>query len=291
MRVDTAIIGTGPAGLSAAITLKQRNKSILLFGSQTVSAKVGKAQEIQNYLGFPSISGQELSQRFAKHIEEQEIAVTEDEIVAVYAMGSYFALQAKSGNMYEASTVILAVGISFGKPYEGEEQFLGRGVSYCATCDAPLYKGKTVVVVGSSAKEETEANFLAEMAKKVYYIPMYEEKPQLDERVEVVLDTPIAVEGSLRAQRLVCKEVSLEADGFFILRESVRPGQLVPGLEMDGNHVAVNRNLETNIKGCFACGDVVGLPYQYIKAAGEGNVAALSVVKYLSAKEVENEKK
>lgn len=286
-RYDAAIIGTGPAGLSAAITLKIRNKKILLLGSKELSPKIEKAHEINNYLGIPAVKGSDLGKRFMEHLKQMEIEITEDQITTVYAMGEYFSLQSKTNEMYEADSVIIASGVNFGKPYEGEEKFLGRGVSYCATCDAPLYKGKTAVVIGQTPKEEEEAQFLSEVAEKVYYVPLYKEETHLSDAVELVADIPVSIEGTMKADRLVLKERTIEADGFFILRESVSPAQLVPGLAMDGNHIAVNRKMETNIKGCFACGDIVGLPYQYIKSAGEGNIAALSAVSYLDGKKKE----
>ena len=283
-RYDTAVIGTGPGGLSAAITLKLRGKDVLLLGSKDLSVKVAKAHEIGNYLGLPAIAGEDLAKRFQEHLDRMEIAITEDQITNVYAMGEYFSLMSKSNRTYEASTIVLATGVNFGKPYPGEEQYLGRGVSYCATCDAPLYKGKEVAIIGSSAKEEAEAEYMADVCSKVYYIPTYREVGTLDERIEVLADAPVSIEGGLKADKLILKERELKVDGIFILRESVSPSQLVPGLKMDGNHIAVNRQMETNLAGCFACGDITGAPYQYIKSAGEGNVAALSVVNYFNAK-------
>ena len=199
-------------------------------------------------------------------------------------MGDYYSLQSKSNQSYEADTVILATGVNFGKPYEGEEKFLGRGVSYCATCDAPLYKNKKVAIIGSSPKEEAEAEFMSEVASEVYYIPAYKEQISLNDKIKVVNDTPVAIEGKIKAQKLVMKNGELDVDGIFILRESVAPSQLVPGLVTENNHVAVNRRMETSLKGCFACGDITGTPYQYIKSAGEGNVAALSAVSYIDEK-------
>ena len=280
-RYDVAIIGTGPAGLSAAITLKIRNKSIILFGSKDLSSKVAKAHEIQNYLGLPAISGEALAKNFASHIESMGIEITQEQITTVYSMGDYYSLLSKNNQMYDVSAVILATGVNFGKPYPGEKEFLGIGVSYCATCDAPLYRGKTVAIIGASPKEEAEADFMSEIAGKVYYIPLYKEKVNVKETITVVEDVPTAIEGEMKAEKLILKNQELTVDGIFILRESVLPEQLVPGLEMDGNHIAVNRRMETNLDGCFACGDIVGMPYQYIKSAGEGNVAALSAVGYL----------
>ncbi len=283
-RYDVAVIGTGPAGLSAALTLKNRNKRILLLGSEQISAKVAKAHEVNNYLGLPAMKGDALASHFLDHVKQMGIAITNDAITTVYAMGDYYALQSKSNVMYEASAVIVATGVSFGKPYPGEEQFLGRGVSYCATCDAPLYRGKKVAIIGSSPKEEAEAEFMAEVASEVYYIPTYAEEVKVSNQIKVVHDLPVEIVGDKVANQLVMKEQTLEVDGIFILRESISPAQLVPGLVLDGNHIAVNRKMETNLKGCFACGDIVGAPYQYIKSAGEGNIAAISAAAYLDAK-------
>lgn len=280
-RYDVAIIGTGPAGLSAAITLKIRNKSVLLLGSVHVSLKVEKAHEIQNYLGIPCVKGEDLAQRFLDHAKQMDLAVTEDQITAVYAMGDYYSLMSKTNQMYEAAAVILATGVNFGKPYPGEAEYLGRGVSYCATCDAPLYRGKKVAIIGSSPAQESEAEFMAEVADEVYYIPTYNEAVSLPEGIRVLSEKPVSIEGGMKADRLVLKNQELDVDGIFILRESIAPSQLVPGLQVENNHVAVNRWMETNLPGCFACGDIVGTPYQYIKAAGEGNVAALSAVNYI----------
>ena len=283
-RYDVAIIGSGPAGLSAAVTLKIRNKKIIIFGSKNLSAKLEKAHEIQNYLGFPAIKGEDLMKNFQNHISSLGIEITEDSITACYSLGDHFSLTSRSNKTYIAKSVILASGVNFGKPYKGEEEFLGRGVSYCATCDAPLYKGKKVVVIAQTSKEEEEAKFLSEVCEKVYYIPLYKGETNISDvaNIEIIKDEIVSIEGMMKANKLVLKNQEITADGFFILRDSVSPKQLVPGLELDENHVKVNRNMETNLKGLFACGDIAGLPYQYIKSAGEGNIAALSAVKYLS---------
>ena len=279
-RLDIAIIGSGPAGLSAAINAKIRKKSFKVFGSKEVSAKLAKAHEINNYLGFYGKSGAEIRDSFVEHLNQMDIEITEDKINNVYNMGDYFALLGTK-DQYEARTVILASGVNFGKMFPGESEFLGRGVSYCVTCDAALYKGKTVVIVSYSKHEEPEADFMAEVASKVIYIPMYKEKVEVDSRLEIVVDTPIEIQGGMKAEKLITKNGEVVADGIFILRDSISPGQLLPGLELDENHVKVNRNMETSMDGCFACGDIVGTPYQYIKAAGEGNIASLSAVGYI----------
>ena len=282
-RYDIAIIGTGPAGLSAAITAKIRNKKILLIGNPNFSDKVQKAHQIQNYLGLPAISGKDLAKAFENHINSMDITITEGKVNAVYPMGSYFGLQV-SQDIYEAETVIVATGIVTGKAFKGENELLGRGVSYCATCDAPLYRNKTVAVIGYSQKEESEAEFLAEVCEKVLYIPMYKEETKLSDKVTIIDEKPTAVIGENKVKSLQTEKNNYEVDGIFILRDSIPPSQLVSGLEIKDNHIVVNSQMETNIKGCFACGDIVGKPYQYIKAAGQGNIAGLSAVAYLDAK-------
>ena len=283
-RYDIAIIGTGPAGVSAALTAKNRNKSILLLGSRQMSEKVTKAHEIRNYPGLPFIRGEDMAAAVRAQLDQMEIPVTEKRIGAVYAMGDYFALQAGE-EMLEAKTVILATGVVSAKPLPGEEALLGRGVSYCATCDAPLYRGRAAAVIGYSPREEAEAAFLSEVCSRVIYIPVYPEETDLPETVEVIREKPVEIrktEGGLIVQTT---EGEYPADGVFVLREAVAPAQLVPGLETDGAHVKVNRKMETNLPGVFACGDLAGTPYQYIKAAGEGNVAAISAAAYLDRKQ------
>ena len=279
-RYDIAIIGTGPAGLSAAITATIRNKKVLLLGSRDLSGKLSKAHEIQNYLGFPAVKGEDLAAAFQKHIAEMGISITEKRVSAVYAMGDYFALQAGE-DMVEATAVILATGVVQGKPMPGEEELLGRGVSYCATCDAPLYRGKTAAVIGYSPREEAEAAFLSEVCTEVLYFPVYKEETDLPASVRVIREKVTGVENQDGKRLVRTAEGTYTVDGVFILREAVSPGQLVPGLPTEGPHVTVNRKMEAGIPGVFACGDIVGTPYQYIKSAGEGNVAALSAVSYL----------
>ena len=285
-RVDIAIIGTGPAGLEAAITARIRNKKVLLIGEPDLSSKLAKAHRIDNYLGFPEIAGEDLGRHFQKHLEQIGQEITQDRITAVYSMGDYFALQGKE-EIFEASSVILACGVVMEKPFPGETEYLGRGVSYCATCDAALYRGKSAVVLGYSPKEEEEAAFLAEVADKVYYVPMYKADrfPGLgdSDKIEICGEKPL--EFVKEADGMVLKTASgqdLKTDGIFVLREAIAPSQLVPGLETDGSAVVCDRQMRTSMPGLFVAGDIAGAPYQYIKAAGEGNVAALSAVNFLA---------
>ncbi len=289
-RYDIAIIGTGPAGVSAALTAKNRNKRILLLGSRQMSEKVAKAHEIRNYPGLSFVTGKEMAKAFRDQLDRMGIPVTEERIGAVYAMGDYFALQAGE-KMLEAKTVILATGVVSGKTLPGEEALLGRGVSYCATCDAPLYRGRTAAVIGYSPREEAEAAFLSEICSHVTYFPMYPEETGLPEKVEVIREKPLEIRRAESGLIVQTAEDEYSADGVFVLREAVAPAQLVPGLETDGAHVTVNRKMETNLPGVFACGDLTGTPYQYVKAAGEGNVAAISAAAYLEKNRKEKEEK
>nr|WP_302686965.1 NAD(P)/FAD-dependent oxidoreductase [uncultured Romboutsia sp.] len=279
-RYDLAIIGSGPAGLSAALNARIRKKGFIIFGTKELSGKLTKAEKINNYLGFYGKGGKEIRDEFMNHLESMDIKITEEKINNIYAMGDYYSLMSND-KIYEASAVILATGVNFGKPFKGEEEYLGKGVGYCATCDAPLYKDKVVTIIAYNKHDEDEANFISTIASKVYYIPMYKEDVEVDDAIEIINDIPLEIQGSIKAEKLVLKNSEIDTDGIFILRDSISPGQLVPGLEMDGNHVKVDRKMQTNLKGCFAAGDIVGTPYQYIKSAGEGNIAALSAVSYI----------
>ncbi len=281
-RYDIAIVGTGPGGLEAAITAKLRNKDIILFGNKELSHKITKALDIRNYLGLPDTTGEGLAKAYNAHLDAMEIKINETRINAVYAMGDYFVLQS-ADEMFESKSVIISTGVVAGKSFPGEDENLGRGVSYCATCDAALYKGKEAIVIGYSKREEEEANFLAEKAEKVTYIALYKDVSKLAENVEVVVGVvPKEIIRDGDKMRLVTNKEEYLADGIFILRDAVSADKLVPGLLMRDGHIVVERDMSTNIKGVFACGDVTGKPYQYMKAAGEGNVAALSAVSYLT---------
>lgn len=282
-RYDIAIVGSGPAGLSAAINAKIRNKSIIVFGSKDLSTKLVKAPKINNYLGLPDISGSRLKHEFEKHMKHMDIEINYERINAIYAMGDYFALMVNE-KLYEAKAVILATGVEYTKSIKGEDEFLGRGVGYCATCDAPLYKGKKVAIIGYNSEAEEDANFVSEIAENTYYIPMYKGSLKLSKNVEIIEDRPLEIQGNSLVDSLVLKSGKLSVDGVFVMKSSVPPGQLVPGLEIEEGHIKVDRNMKTNIEGCFAAGDCIGKPYQYIKAAGEGQVAALNAVSYLDNK-------
>lgn len=281
-RYDLAIIGSGPAGISAALNAKIRNKRFIIFGSKEISTKLVKAHKINNYLGFYGKSGVEIRDEFAKHLKAMDIEITEEKVNSIYAMGDYFTLMVND-KMYEATSVILATGMEYNKPIKGEVELLGKGVGYCATCDAPLYRDKVVSIVGYNKEAEEEAKYVSELASKVYYVPMYKDNYDIGENVEVIEEKPVEIIGEGKVSSLKLQNTELQTDGVFVLKDSISPGQLVPGLEIVDGHINVDREMKTNISGCFAAGDCVGKPYQYIKSAGEGNIAALSAVKYIDS--------
>lgn len=283
---DVIIIGTGVAGVSAALTLQLHNKNILWLGSSDLSEKIRKAERIKNYPGLTSVSGENFAAALKAQVEDAGLVITAQTATGVYAMGNYFTVTTAKEN-FESRAVILATGVESVKSVEDEEKFLGRGVSYCATCDGFLYKGKDVAVVCTCKDKESEAEYLASLAKKVYYVPLYKDVSLKGENVEFVRGMPVKIEGNKRVEKLVFKDRELFVDGVFFLKTAVAPAVLVGGLQTENGHVIVGRDASTNLKGLFAAGDCTGRPYQYAKAAGEGNVAAHTAVEYLRSVAVE----
>lgn len=282
MRYDIAIIGAGPAGLSAALNAKIRNKSVIIFGKD--SPKLTKTESIKNYLGFRDIRGSELNKRFKDSLKDYEINFSNERVQTVYAMGDYHALMLKSGEMVESTAVIVATGMDQTKDLVGEEEFFAKGVSYCATCDAALYKGKEVVLIGYNEESVEEANFTAEIVDKLSFVNMYKDDIDLDPSINIIEgEVPLGFTGDDRAKVLEFKSgKKIEADGFFIIKDSSKAQRLVPSLKMKDNHIDVDSNMVTNIAGLFAAGDVTGSPYQIMKAVGQGQIASLEAVRYIT---------
>ncbi|HBW65031.1 MAG TPA: thioredoxin reductase [Ruminococcaceae bacterium] len=279
---DIAIIGTGPAGISAAINAAIRKKKFILFGSENLSAKVECSHLISNYPALPEISGKELNERLAAHLKQMDIVITAERITGVYNMGKYFMLLADQKE-YKADAVILATGAQTVKEIKGERELLGRGVSYCATCDGNFYKDKTIAVISDNKESEEEVDFLAGLARKVYFYPSYK-TDYSKENVEHLTNPAVSVDGERHADGITLKDgAHIAVDGVFFLKQSVSADVLLGGLEMSNGSIAVDRDMSTNIKGCFACGDCTGKPYQIAKAIGEGNTALHSAIIYLSA--------
>lgn len=279
--LDIAIIGCGPAGLSAAINGRARAKEIKVFGTKLCSPALHKAHRIDNYLGIPEIKGEEIRQLFLKHAQQMGIVPDTSTITAIYPMGDYFELQLRQENI-QAKTLVITTGVSVAKPLPGEEDYIGRGVSYCATCDGNFYKNKKVAVIADNPEGEEEVNFLADLAAQTWFIPMYQGDYNVKKNVRILEDRPVGVAGGMRLEKVLLKSgTELSVDGCFMHKEQLPAARIVPGLELEDNHIKVDRNMATNIPGLFAAGDVTGRPYQLAKAVGEGQVASLSAVRYL----------
>ncbi len=281
---DVAIIGSGPAGISSAINCKIRNKSIVLFGQNELSHKVEISEKINNYPGFPNISGKELNAKMREHLDSMGIEITEERITGIYNMKGKFTLLANR-KMFEARSVILCLGAETIKPLPNERELLGRGVSYCATCDGMLYKDKKIAVFCDNADGEEEVEYLSDLASEVYYSHKFTSK--IDKANVTHLNSRItAVIGDSKVSGIELADGSkLDVDGVFFIKQAVSADVLLNKLEVQNGSIVVDKNMKTSIDGCFAAGDCTGTPYQIAKAVGEGNIAAHSAVKYLSVQD------
>ncbi len=283
---DVAIIGTGPAGLSAALTLKLHNKDIIWFGSNELSDKVGKSEKIANYPGVPMVSGPELNRKFREQAEELGLEPVDKRVTNIADMGGSYMILADN-EMFEARTVLLSTGIAAAKGMENEARLLGAGVSYCATCDGFLYKGKTAAVYCTDKRMEHDIKYLEETCGKLYIYTSFGYKT--DAENAEILKLPVKkLDGGMKCDSIELTDgTKIDVDGIFILRPAIAPSTVLPGLEMDGAHIKVGRSRGTNFKGCYAAGDCTGKQYQIAKAVGEGNVAAHAILEHLS--EIEKE--
>ncbi len=281
MKTDVAIIGSGPAGISAAINLKSRYTDFLLFGTG-MSGKVLRSERINNYPGLPDISGRDFAAALQSHLDSMDISVTEDMITAIYSMDGKFYLLGKE-RQYEAKCVIIATGVQAGRQIEGEAKLLGSGVSYCATCDGMLYKGKRIAVLCDSEELEHEVDYLSNIAEKVYYRPLFKNPKAQGANIEYVTSGFKGINGDMRVRSVTLTDGSeIEVDGVFLLKKCLPPDALLRGLETTDGHISVDRGMNTSIEGCYGAGDCTGRPYQLAKAVGEGNIAAHSALERLS---------
>jgi thioredoxin reductase (NADPH) len=281
MRYDIAIIGQGPAGLSALINAKVRNKTVIVFGDDSKS--LSQTSSIKNYPGFVDISGPELNQRLKDQAGLFDYTKHDKKVSQVYAMGDYFAIEDESHDFIEAKACIVATGRQITKDIKNEGKFFAKGISYCATCDASLYRGKKVVLLAYNEDAIEEAKFTAEIVDELIFVNLYKEGLDLGEKIRVIEGKkPQEFRGEDRATSLVFDDNSqIEADGFFIIKDSSKADRLVPSLKTQGPHIIVDKDMQTNLKGLFAAGDVTGDPYQIAKAIGQGQSAALNAVRYI----------
>ena len=282
MIYDCAVIGAGPAGLSAAINLAQTNRSVVVFTTKKEDSSIYRAPEVNNYLGFHGVSGKELLQAFYDHAKKMGIEIVHKKVINFYKSGDIFTINANN-EFYEAYSVILAIGTPKKTLLENEAEFVGRGISYCAVCDGMLYKGRTIAVIGESVEAEEEAEYLSELAKKLYYVPLYKKNEfHFKDNVEVILSRPKGVYGEDFVNALELEDRIFNVDGIFIIRKTMPADQLIYGLEFaEDGHIKVDSKMQTSIEGLFAAGDCTGRPYQVAKAVGEGQIAGLSASTYV----------
>ena len=255
-----------------------RNKSVLVVGNRWQDSPLARAECVDNYLGLPSMTGAELMDRFTRHAEESGANLVTGKVISLMAWEGF---HLTVGNeLYEGSALILAPGVVRQAKYPGEMEYLGRGVSYCATCDGMLYRGRPVVVVGRSKDAPREAAYLKELGCQVVYVAA-QRPEQLDPAIPFVQANRLEVEGEQTVTGLRADGSLLPCSGTFILREAVAPTDLLPGLETENGAIRVDRRMATNIPGVFAAGDCTGEPLQVSKAVGEGLTAALSAAEYL----------
>ena len=279
MPYDIAVVGGGPAGLSAAINARARNKSVLVVSNDYRESPLYRAKQVDNYLGMPGQSGAALLDAFYRHAEETGTVFRTGRVLNILPLDSTYCLSIGT-EVEEARAVILCTGVSQGKKFPGEAAFLGRGVSYCATCDGMLYRSLPVAVVGLAPDAPEEANFLQGLGCRVTYVSG--RRPEgLDPAISWVKAGRLEIVGEEAVTALRVNGTDTPAEGVFLLRHAVPPTDLLPGLTLEGGYVAVDREGRTSLPGVFAAGDCTGLPLQLAKAAGEGLVAGQRAAEYV----------
>jgi len=294
---DLIIVGAGAGGLTAALFAGRYRLNVLVI-SKDIGGLSLEAHTIENYPGFISISGIELMELFKKQVEALDIEIKEEEVNKIEKISDDGGFKVYTNrNAYEAKAIIIAIGTKRRKlNIEGEERLLGKGVSYCATCDAPLFKNKIVAIVGGSDSAAMSALLLAEYATKVYILyrkdelradPITVEKVKKNKKIEIKYNvnvTKIIGDSYLKEIKLDNGE-TLAIDGLFIEIGTTPSFVLINqlGLDVDqSGYIIVNERMETNVKGVFAVGDIIKKDLrQIITACADGAIAALSAYKYI----------
>lgn len=298
---DVVIIGGGPAGMTAGIYTGRRNLKTLILEGAVPGGQLAIAAKVENWPGTESIGGMELSEKMEKHARKYcEIKfenVTEIDVEERAAITEH--------GRYRGKALIIATGAAHKKlQIPGEDAYSGKGVSYCATCDAPFYKGKRVAIVGGSSSAVSSAIYLKDFASEVHIIHRRDSfraeealVGELKQKGIVIHWNSVVVEvkGNKKIDSVVLENVltkehtALPLDGLFIYIGLSPMTELAKkaGIETDQwGFVKVNGGMETNLDGIFACGDVTGGILQIVKAAGEGCIAGLSAYKYIRHQEV-----
>jgi thioredoxin reductase (NADPH) len=300
--IDLAVVGAGPAGITAALYAKRKALKVRIFDSEAAGGQTSLAVWVENYPGLGRIKGFDLMQKMAKHLEEFGVEIEEAaEVTGIEKKGKLFEVDINNGEeKVEAKAVILATGSKYKVlDVPGEKELYGKGISYCATCDGLAFKGKTVAVVGAGNSGANAALFFADICKKVFLIE-WAEKPNFDEiykkpleeaKVEMLFGTAVAaIEGKKKVSGLRLKPAkggngeSLAVDGVFVYIGMQPKNSLAKklGLKLDKKgYVEVNERKETGLPGLFVAGDITGEQAQTIVAAGSGAIAATSSFEFV----------
>lgn len=297
---DVVIIGAGPAGLTAAIYTSRRAMKTLVI-SKDIGGQLSLTDDVENYPGFESIEGLSLSQKFQEQAAKTGSEFLFEEVTGLVKAEGGFLLTTMSDKNIKAKTVILAFGLTpRALDVPGEKELTGKGITYCATCDGPLYRGKTVVVVGGGNSALDAAEYLSKIAKRVYLLHRRGEfrgeqvlidKVKATDNIEIIYNANTKeVKGQNKVEALVYtttegQENEIEVEGVFIeIGHMAKTSWLSDiGVELtDRKEIKISVDNETNIKGIFAAGDITEITYkQAVISAGEGCKAALQAYRYL----------
>ena len=296
---DIAVVGGGPAGLSAAVQARARGKSVVVIGGDARDNALYKTRRIDNYLGFFGATGPELLERFEAHAREMGVERRNGRVLNILPMGTEFYL-AVGSEVEQARAVVLATGVVQAGKLPGEAEYLGAGVSYCATCDGMLYRGREVAIVGGGNTAVGDALTLARLAGRVTLIhrrdalrasAVYLDKLR-ENGVNIVWNTEVkALQGDDRLTGLVLRnkvtgeESTLPVDGLFVAVGRRPETALFRGqLETDeAGYLIADETTRTSLPGVYAVGDVRRKPVrQILTAAADGAVAAHYIEEYLA---------
>ncbi len=297
---ELIIIGAGPAGITASIYAARKKMKMLVIGKE-IGGQVTKTSIIENYTGYREMTGEELARKFKEHMQEFNFEHHEKEVAEVKRIENGFKLRA-NGNGYECRTLIAATGA---KPrmldIPGEEEFKNKGVTYCATCDAPLFSGKDVAVIGGGNSALETALQLTKIANKIYIVNISEnftgDKVLAD---RVLSSDKVKLFNSSKATEIIGdklvrkikidskgEEKEVEVGGVFVNIGWLPNSALFKEMAEinERGEINISADCSTTCPGLFAAGDCSSVPYKQIGiAAGEGAKAALSAFKYLSTK-------
>ena len=282
MKYDLIVLGSGPAGLAAAVAARGRGKTALVIGNRWQDSPLAKAEKIDNYLGLPGRSGYELLEEFQRHAEGAGVEFVTGRAISMMVWDGFTVTV--GADMYQGAALIMSPGVVRQAKFPGEQEFLGRGVSYCATCDGMLYRGRDVVVAGRTKDAPEEARYLKSIGCNVVYTAP--KKPEeLDGDIPFLPAAKVEIQGEQTVTKVLLDGAERPCAGVFILRSSLAPTDLLPQLETEGGYIKVDRAMATNVPGVFACGDCTGAPLQVAKAVGEGHIAGLSACEYIDRQE------